>query len=262
MGRGDRGTQGRAAPTGTARVLRCRGADVEEERGQASALARLPQGRSPADRLARPSAHVRFAPRDAWRGDEGGAGAARARHDRDDDALRASQSRRAPARGEAARWPRQQRRTRAERWATAGRQGPFWYLTTWNFRWRRRESNPFHADRNPFGITWACDRCCGILRGSTLPVRTVPFRSCPSNSESSDNRLTTGSPVLWRALWRRVRARSNGSASQIVLDQPDGGTGTAPHPELLEDSPDVDLYGARRDVELRAYLLVGLASSQ
>ena len=52
------------------------------------------------------------------------------------------------------------------------------------------------------------------------------------------------------------------SASQIVLDQPDGGTGTAPHPELLEDSPDVDLYGARRDVELRAYLLVGLASSQ
>ena len=37
------------------------------------------------DRLARPSAHVRFASRDARRGDEGGAGAARSRDDRDDE---------------------------------------------------------------------------------------------------------------------------------------------------------------------------------
>jgi hypothetical protein len=34
-----------------------------------------------------------------------------------------------------------------------------------------------------------------------------------------------------------------------VLDQPDGGAGTAPHPELLEDSPDVDLYGSSDAVE-------------
>ena len=59
-----------------------------------------------------------------------------------------------------------------------------------------------------------------------------------------------------------LRAAVTGSASQVVLDQPDGGTGTALHPELLEDSPDVNLYRARRDVECRAYLLVGLASSQ
>ena len=46
------------------------GTDVEQQRGQASALAGLRQGRAPSDRLARPSARVRFAPRDAWGGGE------------------------------------------------------------------------------------------------------------------------------------------------------------------------------------------------
>jgi len=31
----------------------------------------------------------------------------------------------------------------------AGRQGPFWYLTTYNFRWRRRESKLKRANQKP-----------------------------------------------------------------------------------------------------------------
>jgi hypothetical protein len=30
---------------------------------------------------------------------------------------------------------------------------------------RRRESNPRHADRNPFGIACVCDRYCGRFTG-------------------------------------------------------------------------------------------------
>jgi hypothetical protein len=52
------------------------------------------------------------------------------------------------------------------------------------------------------------------------------------------------------------------SANQVVLNQPNSGAGAASHPELLEDSPDVDLYSARRDVEFRADPFVGLASRQ
>ena len=52
----------------------------------------------------------------------------------------------------------------------------------------RRESNPFHADRNPFGITWACDRRCRKFKGSTF--RLAPFRSAPRTR--IPRRLTTG----------------------------------------------------------------------
>jgi len=31
---------------------------------------------------------------------------------------------------------------------------------------------------------FACDRCCGKFKGSTLPVRTVPFRPKPLKAES------------------------------------------------------------------------------
>ena len=102
-GRGDRGAQGASASSRAARVLRRRGADVEKDEVQASALAGVPKAGLRRDRLARPAAHVRFSPRDAWGAAQGGAGAARSRHDRDDDALRASQSRRAAGRREAAR---------------------------------------------------------------------------------------------------------------------------------------------------------------
>ena len=56
---------------------------------------------------------------------------------------------------------------------------------------RTRESNPFHAGRNPLGITWTCDRCCGKYKGSTFPARSVRCRLTPSKSMPSDNRLTT-----------------------------------------------------------------------
>jgi hypothetical protein len=40
----------------------------------------------------------------------------------------------------------------------------------------------------------------------------------------------------------------------MVLDQPDRRAGAASYPELLEDSADVNLRGARRDVQVRADL--------
>ena len=58
-------------------------------------------------------------------------------------------------------------------------------------KWRRRESSPFHADRNPLGITWTCDRCCGKFKGSTLPARSVSSPLTALRSMWSDNRLTT-----------------------------------------------------------------------
>jgi hypothetical protein len=67
-----------------------------------------------------------FGNRDARGGDEGGAGATRSRNDGDDESVFASESRCSSSGSEAARWLGQHRSD----WATAGRQSPFWYLST------------------------------------------------------------------------------------------------------------------------------------
>ena len=81
---------------GRAGVLRRRGTDAAR-RATASGRcgARARRRACGADWMARAAAHLRLSPRDARCAAQGGPGAARPRHDRDDDALRAPEPRRA-----------------------------------------------------------------------------------------------------------------------------------------------------------------------
>ncbi len=70
------------------RVLRRERWAVRDRRHAPSAGACVQEGWPPPDRMARAPPHLRLTPRDAWGFDEGGAGAAWALVDPDDDALR------------------------------------------------------------------------------------------------------------------------------------------------------------------------------
>ena len=85
-----------------ARLLRRQRRDAHTQLVSASAASRVQPGRDPADRLAQAAAHLRFSPHHARRAAQVCAGAARAQHHRDDDALRAPQPGRAAGCGEVA----------------------------------------------------------------------------------------------------------------------------------------------------------------
>jgi hypothetical protein len=93
------GAQGAPPPSGAARVLWRRWPDAHAHRVQVAAVARLPARRAAPHRVACGPAQLRLAPGDAGRSAEGGSGAARARDDRDDDALLTSEPRRRARRG-------------------------------------------------------------------------------------------------------------------------------------------------------------------
>jgi hypothetical protein len=100
-----------ASPQGRTGLRRREGRSAHEGRVQVAALARVPTRRTSPRRLACTPALVRLASRDARSTAQGRAGAARARVDRDDHALRASQPRRTARRRASARRSRHIRGT-------------------------------------------------------------------------------------------------------------------------------------------------------